>query len=480
MLYRQKFDTFIRSYDDIGYIINKGNFTDQVTDKVGSIFLHSISRKPKELGDIIKEISSEFNISDSTNIENDIIEFLENLENDGFIVSGNTLSELNDKDNSFSYDLVINEPKTNDFKLHTLISTQSFLDNYLKKHPKLISFQIEITSKCNERCVHCYIPHENKITDITPELFYETLSQCKKMGVMDITLSGGEPMAHPSFLEFLREAKNNDFYVTVLSNLTLINDEIISELKSTCLSGVQVSLYSLDPEIHDSITRVSGSFEKTKNAILKLIDNNIPVQISCPTMAQNKDSYRSVAKWASEHGIRAYTDCILMARYDHSTDNLENRITLLDMEKVFNDIIDCDLSYKNLIKNTDFNQIKHNNGNDIICSVGIMSMCMVSNGNAYPCAGWQDYICGDLREQTLEEIWFNSPKLNYLRKLRKKDLKDCVNCSNQPFCAVCMVRNANEDPCGNPLKINKQFCDIAELNKKVVFEWKDKLCHYDG
>lgn len=475
MLYRQKFDTFIRAYEDIGYIINKGNFTDQVTDHIGSVFLRSISRKPKELKDIINEITNCFGVDDEKLIVNDVVEFLDDLENDGFIVSGNSVPELNKKDKSFSYNFINNTSSPESLSKHTDVSTQSFLDNYLKNHPKLISFQIEITSRCNERCIHCYIPHENKDTDIDPKLFYKTLKQCEEMGVMDITLSGGEPMAHPDFLDFLREAKQRDFYVTILSNLTLINDEIISELKSTCLSGVQVSLYSMESEVHDSITKVPGSFEKTKSAILKLIDNDIPVQISCPTMLQNKNSYRSVAKWANEHGIRAYTDCILMARYDHTTDNLNNRITLDDMENVFNDIIECDISYQKLIESADFKSSLQNNEDDIICSVGIMSMCMVSNGNTYPCAGWQSYICGNLMEKSLEEIWNNSPELNYLRKLRKKDLTDCINCSNQQFCAVCMVRNANEDSNGNPLKINKQFCKIAELNKEVILKWQEKL-----
>jgi MoaA/NifB/PqqE/SkfB family radical SAM enzyme len=74
-------------------------------------------------------------------------------------------------------------------------------------------------------------------------------------------------------------------------NLTLLNDEIIAEMKANRLSSVQVLLYSIDAEIHDSITKLPGSFVKTRDAILKLIENDIPLQISCPTMNQNKDSY---------------------------------------------------------------------------------------------------------------------------------------------------------------------------------------------
>ena len=39
---------------------------------------------------------------------------------------------------------------------------------------------------------------------------------------------------------------------------------------------------------------------------------------------------------------------------------------------------------------------------------------------------------------------------------------------------MCMVRNANEDSAGDPLSVNEHFCDIASLNKKIVFEWKEK------
>jgi radical SAM protein with 4Fe4S-binding SPASM domain len=90
----------------------------------------------------------------------------------------------------------------------------------------------------------------------------------------------------------------------------------------------------------------------------------------------------------------------------------------------------------------------------------------------YPCAGWQGYVCGNVRETPLKEIWDNSPKVKYLRDLRKKDFPECVSCINRAFCAMCMVRNANESPEGDPLKINKHFCEIAALNRKMVLDWK--------
>jgi radical SAM protein with 4Fe4S-binding SPASM domain len=470
MLYRQKFDTFIRIFDsNIGYITSKSDFGDRVTEGSGTVFLKALSRSPKSLADITEEIAQAFIDVDKAALQSDIADFYAFLEEDGFIVSGNTAEELNKKDTRFSYSAL--DPKTVKKDFTPLIrraqkSTQEYLEEHFKDKPYLMSLQIELTSRCNERCVHCYIPHENKISDITPDLFYSVLDQCREMGVLSLTLSGGEAMLHKDFCNFLRKAKEYDFSINILSNLTLLDDEIIAEMKANRLSSVQVSLYSMNPEIHDSITQVKGSFYKTRDNILKLIENDIPLQISCPTMKQNKNCYVDVLNWAREHKCRATTDFIMMARYDHTADNLDNRLSLAETEKVINDIINNDNDYQKEISGGDFDKRDtRDRSNDIVCGVCVSSICMVANGDVYPCAGWQDYVAGNIKETLLKEIWDNSPKVQYLRGLRKKDFPKCTDCVDRGFCAMCMVRNANENremspqgTVGNPLKINGDFC----------------------
>jgi len=476
MLYRQKFDTFIRIYDDIGYIVNKSDFGDRVVDSSGVAFIKVLSRKSQTLEKLCKEIAKYFIDVSPFDIKNDVIEFYSILEDDGLIVSGNSEEELNLKDTRFSYSKL--EPKTikNDFTpliQRATKSTQDFLETHFKDKPQLISLHIELTSRCNERCLHCYIPHENKIEDIKPSLFYDILEQCKDMGVLSLTLSGGETMLHKNFCDFLQKAKEYDFSINILSNLTLLNDEIIKELKENRLSSVQVSLYSMDPDVHDSITGLKGSFYKTMDNILRLIDNDIPLQISCPTMKQNKNCFGNVLKWANEHKIRADTDYIMMARYDHTTDNLDNRLSLDEVGKVITDIVEHNIYYRKIMLKDDFKKDDDRDiSNDIVCGVCITSICMVANGNVFPCPGWQNYICGNVCETPLKEIWNDSPKVRTLRNMRKKDFPECLSCPDKSFCAMCMVRNANEDPNGNFLKINKHFCKVAETNKKIVLEWK--------
>jgi radical SAM protein with 4Fe4S-binding SPASM domain len=285
-------------------------------------------------------------------------------------------------------------------------------------------------------------------------------------------------MMHKNFCDFLKKAKEYDFSINILSNLTLLNDETIKEMKENRLSSVQVSLYSMEADIHDSITQLEGSFHKTRDNILRLIENDIPLQISCPTMKQNKDSFIEVLRWAHKHKLRAETDFIMMARYDHTTDNLDNRLSLDEAGTIITSILKHNDSYREEILKSGFEeQEQRDRSNDIVCGVCVASICMVANGNVYPCPGWQDYVCGNVKETPLKEIWENSPKVQYLRSLRKKDFPKCTNCPDRGFCAMCMVRNANENPEGDPLKINEHFCKVAALNRRIVLDWRKKIRH---
>ena len=106
--------------------------------------------------------------------------------------------------------------------------------------------------------------------------------------------------------------------------------------------------------------------------------------------------------------------------------------------------------------------------NDYICSICNSSICISDRGNVYPCAGWQEYVVGDIKTTSLKEIWKNSDKIKYLRNLRRNDFPKCMQCSDKEYCTMCMVRNANENPNGNPLKVNEYYCNVVKLNREII------------
>lgn len=490
MYFKQKSNVIFRNYEYFGYITDNRNFGykqanddgndigDKIVSQSGAVFLSVLDRKPQTLDCLVKKISMQFTDVDIETIKTDAREFYFSLELEGFVVSGETLQECNEKDLSFSYKKVEPKSKKEDCSPNRGFetSTQEFFDEYFKSEPQLTNLHIEITSKCNERCVHCYIPHENKINNIEPDLFYNILDQCIKMNLLHLTLSGGEPMMHKDFIDFLKKCNEYNFSVNVLSNLTLLNTTIIEEMKRNALLSVQVSLYSMDADIHDAITQVKGSFEKTKNAILRLRENDIPLQISCPIMKQNINCYNDVIEWGKAHNINVGSDYVIIARYNHTTQNLSSRLSINDVKEVINQRIFNEPQYLEVMEK-EAEQKKNMNPDDFVCSVCHSSICIAENGNVYPCAGWQDYVVGNVNETSLNDIWNNSKKVQYLRSLYRRDFPQCIQCKEKEFCTMCMVRNANEHPFGDPLAVNEYFCNIAKLNKKLVLDWKSNLAN---
>ena len=478
MFYQLRKDCYIRKIGNYGYIKSSGLFNDLVFDNSGQLFLSQLNREPQSIENLTKNIADLFFGISEKDIKEDVKDFFDMLVDDGYVVKGESREECSKNNIGFNYSdikQITFEENYTPKNIRAKIDSQELLDEYFIKHPYLSNFQIEITSKCNERCVHCYIPHELKNTNIEDDLYFSVLEQLKEMNTLGVTLSGGEPMAHPHFKQYLKAAKDLDFYVHVLSNLVLLDDEMIQIMKEGNVCGIQTSLYSMIPAHHDAITTLPGSFERTKNNILKLIENNIPVQISCPVMKQNKLDYLDVAKWAHMHKIRAITDYSIMAKFDHAIDNLDNRLSPNETAEVIRQILLEDKEYQSLVMSNEFDEyiLNHKiNKEEPFCGVGINTACMVANGDVYPCPGWQDYKCGNLYKNKLKDIWLLSRKMNTLRNYKKKDIPKCLNCEDRAFCSPCLSRFANESKTGNPLEVAEHFCKVAHINKKVVMNWK--------
>lgn len=482
MLVKQSKNAFIRIYDKgkFAYINNQLTRHDRSYDENGACFLSVITRAPQSIDDIVGKIASIYGVPRQT-IYTDVLEFVKELEFHEFVVTGDSVEELEDKDISFSYDIdnpiILANADTNIGGMKDS-TTQDFLLKHDRNNPRLASLQFELSSRCNERCIHCYIPNykKNAGLDLSFDRFKYIVDQFVEMGGLEVTFSGGEALLNKNIHQMLVYSREKDLQINILSNLIALKDEDIPLLKKINLSLVQVSLYSMDPKIHDEITTIKGSFEKTKASIEKLHAANIPLQISCPIMKANKDGYDAVMKYAQSLKVKYQTDYIMMAQTDMSIDNLSNRITLDETEKVIRDILKYDVDYKEKtlalealsnLSEEEYNEMPY-------CGVGINQICVTVNGDLFPCPGWQDMVVGNVFKKSLKEIWNNSEELQMIRNVRRGDFPKCIKCEAKDYCNMCLVRNYNENN-GDMFKTNEHFCKVANLNKRLVEEWKTNL-----
>ncbi len=471
MLYRLCIDSFTRNIDGYGYIKSQLTYQDRVYDRSGAIFLMALDRTPQHFDDLLRRISASFIDANLNQIRDDLHEFLNDLVNSNFIVAGSSEKELQSMEPRFSYSLTNPKTSTYNFRQESAsdVDTTDLFQSIFNRRPRVTLAQIELTNRCNERCIHCYIPHEQKTETLATRLAEKVLGELAEMGTLGVTFSGGEPFMHKDIEHILALARKLDFCITILSNLTLTTPRHISLLREINPSMIQTSLYSMNPDEHDHITKKAGSHARTLSALKSLIAAEIPVQISCPVMRTNTHSYRSVLEWAREHNCKAQTDYIMMARSDFSHDNLGERIALEEQAILLGDILETDLEYNQLLDVPCRPKTPEELEVESICGVARDSICLSASGVYYPCSGWQGLPVGNCQTQSVRDVWENSHQLLQLRKITKGSFQRCISCEHKEFCAMCMVRNFNESG-GDVFMINPHVCRSAELNHFFVEE----------
>lgn len=483
MLIRQSKNTFIRFIGDDGYITNQLTRHDRIYNETGADFLREISRQPQEVEGIVGHLHLLYGNSVSLEeLKSDFMDFAIDLTKHHFLVMGCTSAELDSSDDTFSY--LMGNPKTlamdftQDTRQKVEDTTQNCMLEATRKHTRLNSIQFELTSRCNERCIHCYIPNGKKNAgfDMPVAKVKSIIDEFAEMGGLKVNLSGGEVFLHKDIMEIIHYCREKDMMISVLSNLVALRDEQIPLLKEANISLLQTSLYSMDPAVHDFITTVPGSQVKTLAAIEKLVRADVPVQISCPCMKANYRGYREVLKYAHSLRCKAQTDYIMMAEADLNTENLANRLSIEETETLLRDIIEYDTDYRN--NTLKLRPISDDIKTDIeryklqpLCGAGVNDCCITANGDVYPCSGWQDFVCGNVYRQSLRDIWENSEKIKQIRRVTQGDFPKCITCEARDYCARCLVRNYNECD-GDMFSTPQHFCDVAFLNKRIVEEYK--------
>jgi len=473
MLIRLSKDSFVRQFGPYTHIFNQTHRFDETFENA-ECFLKHITRSAQNVETVLDSVIEEYQGSNTEEITSDFYEFVDQLSSEGIVIKGETEQQIEQRDTGFTYN--VESPRTSpdnrgfnadnaDADSHVL------LNKYFDVHPFPFSMHIDLTSECNERCVHCYVPRGTHHY-IDSNAACSVLRQLREMQGVMVTLSGGECLLHPDFDKIVRCAREQDMSITILSNLTLLDESKAKLLKDVNVGLVQVSLYSMDPAIHDAITRMPGSFCKTRAAIEMLHNMDVPVQIACPCMKSNYKGYREVLEYAYSMKMKAYTDFIMMARSDGTTDNLDNRLSIEECEQIMRTIMEHEVEMKVALKEDRQHKQPEELATEPICGVGRDSICLNADGNYYACSGFQGYPLGCCYKESLKEVWESSDRLKYLRGIRKGDFQNCAHCKDSEFCSMCLVRNFNET--GDALKVTEHFCNVANLNHRLYDEYSHR------
>lgn len=313
MLIRLSRNAYVRQYGPYTYVFERVDAFDKIY-KDAEVFFRWITREAIEIEELLRKICDVYPDVDSCEIKNDFAEFLNPLIADHVIVAGRNLADLESNDRTFTYRS--ESPRTMNMGESKPRESQNCvrenLDEYFEHHPAVFNLQIDITDACTERCVHCYMPEYEPVF-LPLERIEKVIEEARDAGVLQLSLSGGECMLHPNFKEIIKAARKNDLAISILSNLTLCNSEIVKLLKENDVA-VQVSLYSTSEHVHDTITRLGGSFRKTMDAIEMLHEADVPCFISCPLMKQNATDYLKVLAFARSLKMDALTDFVIMGK----------------------------------------------------------------------------------------------------------------------------------------------------------------------
>jgi len=294
------------------------------------------------------------------------------------------------------------------------------------------SVQLDLTYRCNERCVHCYLDHDDHGEMTTAEIKH-LLREMADAGVFILTFSGGEIFLRKDFFEILECARTLTFCVKLKTNAVLIREPEAARLRDLGVESVQISIYSHRPEVHDAITLIPGSLRRSIEAIRRLKAQGLKVVLANVLMTQNANDYHGVRALAEELGARYTLDPTITPKMDGDRSILKLNSGEEALRRLFRD--------EALVGNAEEfcappPAPTEDSMQSLPCSAGHTACYVSPYGDFYPCVQFP-LSCGNVRQQRFVDIWRNSEQLKEVRSIRLKDMPGCSKCVHGSSCTRC-------------------------------------------
>lgn len=353
---------------------------------------------------------------------------------------------------------------------------QFFLWEKMKSKRNLISFDLEITARCNNNCRHCYInlPANNKeAKEKEPSLveIKKIADEALSLGAIWCLLTGGEPLLREDFFDVYLYLKKKGLLVSVFTNATLITEKHIKFFKQYPPRDIEVTVYGVTPGTYERVTRVPGSFNAFSQGLNLLLENKIKVRFKAMAIRSNVQELPEIARFCRERTKDYFRfDPFLHLRFDRDpkrNEEIKNErlsteeIVVIEradperfqaLKKGCDKLIDPDLSHLNC------NHLFH-------CGAGMGSFTVGYDGLFRLCSSlWHPGCIYDLKEGSLIEAWKNFvPKVKDMRSRREEFLKRCRVCTIINLCMWCPANaHLETQELDKPVEY---FCEVAHARQ---------------
>jgi radical SAM protein with 4Fe4S-binding SPASM domain len=295
-----------------------------------------------------------------------------------------------------------------------------------------LAAQIDLTYRCNERCIHCYLDHDDHGEMSTAEIT-GLLDQMAGAGVFYLTLSGGEIMMRRDFFQILEHARARTFSVKLKTNAVMIRQAEAERIRALGVESVQVSIYSHRPEVHDAITKLPGSLARSLAGLRLLKAQGLKIIFADVLMRQNILDYAGVKALAEEVGAEFTIDPTITPMMDGDRSILGLNIDPATLREVFRDqaLVGSVEEFCAPPQGADEDTL-----NALPCSAGHTACYVSPYGDVYPCVQFP-MACGNVRRQSFVDIWRHSPQLQEVRSIALRDMPSCSQCVHGGSCTRC-------------------------------------------
>lgn len=189
----------------------------------------------------------------------------------------------------------------NDYVRHSLLPDNSLFQE-ARNNNRILVLTLEITIRCNNNCSHCYINTQAsdasaRQKELTLEQIKAIIDESVKLGVVWLTLTGGEPLLREDFSDIYMYAKKSGLLVSIFTNAAMVTPKHIELFKQYPPRDIEITVYGVTQETYEKVTRTPGSYEAFMRGLNLLLDNGVNVRLKTTVMQSNIHEMHKIAEF---------------------------------------------------------------------------------------------------------------------------------------------------------------------------------------